>query len=251
MKVKPRILTQEEFDFVKDLKVKYGSLFEVTATSRNSQEYIGYFRPLTISDYDTFLSAIRSTNEEFTDLDVLLKIAKLTFVAGDDEMLDEEKHFDIVNSYINKIYDLLDPRYTLTSEENGLTVIKLIDIPIVTTNILDYDLEWNAETKMVTLVEQKATQLDDKTSFRKKIEAKYYEAKFRYPSLKDYKRYLMIYDTGNVVSAGMELAKMCLVEGDSELTDKNYPSFVYSATKYFTNILKTYDSTLKKKSVKD
>lgn len=240
MNIKPRILTIDESNFISELKVKYGTLFEVTALSKSKQEYIGYFRPLTISDYDTFLSDIRRTNEEFTDLDVLLKIAKLTFVGGDDEILDEEKHFDIVNSYINKIYDLLDPRYTLTTEEDGLTVIKLIDIPIVNINILDYDLEWKSDTKEVIL---------KKDNIEKVVP--YYEAKFKYPSMSEYKRYLMIYDTGNVVSAGLELAKFCFVDGDKELIDKNKPTFVYSATKYFTNIIRTQDSTLKKKSVSD
>jgi len=224
------MLTTEQNEAIEKLRIEYGNLFEVPVKTKK-KTYYGFFRPLTLEDYDYFMNQLRKGDSISSEIEMLINIAKRTFVAGDDEMIDEDNHFDIVNSYIRQMYALLDTKYAISDEIDNQVVIKVID---ASPSDLDLSKEvvWNTTDKTVSV---------DNVSYN------YFEGKFRKPSFKDYKIYLMVYDSGNIVSAGLELARLCFIEGDKDIIDKHKPSLVYSASKYFTNIIGTYDSSIKKK----
>jgi len=225
-----QMLTTEQNEAIEKLRIEYGNLFEVPVKTKK-KTYYGFFRPLTLEDYDYFMNQLRKGDSISSEIEMLINIAKRTFVAGDDEMIDEDNHFDIVNSYIRQMYALLDTKYAISDEIDNQVVIKVID---ASPSDLDLSKEvlWNTTDKTVSV---------DNVSYN------YFEGKFRKPSFKDYKIYLMVYDSGNIVSAGLELARLCFIEGDKDIIDKHKPSLVYSASKYFTNIIGTYDSSIKKK----
>lgn len=217
-------------------KSKYGSVFEIDAIGRDNKPYKGYFRAMTLNDYDLFLSKMKYSDGTLSEIETLITLAKITFFAGDEEMLDLENRFDVVNSYIYRLYEVVDYK-VVTSKSIGLnTEITVYDLPATKINIENYKVKLSEKNKASLIKDEEV------------INCTYYSALFKYPSFTDYKTYVSAYESGNLVSASLELAKMCFISGDKDLINyKKNANIINSAVQHFSKILDTYSSSIKKK----
>ena len=221
-------------------------IIEITAKGRDGKTYTARFGNMTYNDYKKYQEYAQLAK---TEEDILVYLAKLTFIDGDKILLEDEDRYDIFNSYKYQLRDVLNAVYSTTIKRGLLTDIYVYDVDTIKyPDIEAFNVELNDEAKTATFtyVYKEVEGEDTPEPFVIK-DVKYYMATFKYPTRSIWKDYMKIYMAGGSVSAGLRLAENTFVEGDTELKSKKTPNIFYAALANFTSVIEFELADVKKK----